>query len=169
MKLNEKEKKRNTVSLFGVHRIRSGRARKTCYMSSPVFRLERYQRLRWSRKELQSRKTKDVNLDFRGFKCQLHHLCLLSIPQCHGQPGCSDNERKKNSWSLLKYKHIQSIRYIFSILLPLKIYIITSHGHYILYQIDCSQSFVFNFRYYWKNTKKLGCLNERETTMVGHV
>lgn len=37
MKIKPEEKKRNTVSLFGVHRIRSGRARKMCYVSSPVF------------------------------------------------------------------------------------------------------------------------------------
>lgn len=37
MKIKPEEKKRNTVSLFGVHRIRSGRARKMCYASSPVF------------------------------------------------------------------------------------------------------------------------------------
>lgn len=69
IKIKPEEKKRNTVSLFGVHRIRSGRARKMCYAFSPVFSWKGTRGCVGRGKNCRVGKTKDVNLDFREFKC----------------------------------------------------------------------------------------------------
>lgn len=52
MKIKREEKKRKHSELVWSPVIRSGRARKTCYMSSPVFGWKGTRGCVWSRKEL---------------------------------------------------------------------------------------------------------------------
>lgn len=165
-KLNE-EKKRNTVSLFGVHSIHLEELENVICLL--LFSLERYQRLRWlpgkncrvGKPRMLIQTSEDSSVSFIVICVFYQYLSVTSLDLV---------VMKGKILSPLLNTNTSKVLGIFSILLPLKIH--HNLQSWTLYTIPdrlLLELCIHLSVYYWKNTKKLGCNQRKETTMVGHV